>query len=98
MTVGIRGSGRTTKQIKDAPKDSFYVWCNQYLRYPKELCTLLGRDDITVISQGQLKYKLRGTRNFVVLDHDTRLNSDQYDIDVVYIHNKKAWGYLTEKE
>lgn len=69
--MSIRGSGRTTKQIKAAPKSAIYVVHNHgFKRYCMDIAKQLGRDDIKVIDLDQ--YELgatRGIKNAVVFDH-----------------------------
>jgi hypothetical protein len=67
-----RGTGRTTKLILSAPKNSLFIWCNGHLSYPKSLAKNLERDDLEIVSPGFLMSdKWRG-RIFsgIVIDHD----------------------------
>jgi len=47
----IRGSGRTSQQIKDAPQRAVFVWpvCGS-LQYAKDLARHLGREDLKIVS------------------------------------------------
>jgi hypothetical protein len=64
---GLRGTGRTTRQMLDAPKGALYVWCNKHLDYPRALARHLGRADLVVVSPS---YERRGYSSaLVILDH-----------------------------
>ena len=78
----LRGTGRTAKQIHDAPKGAIYVWVNQHLGYPRDLAANLGRNDLQIVSPMYLDYidKLAGrTITGIVLDHAADLTNRQYD-------------------
>lgn len=65
-----RGIGRTTKQIKNAPQNSTFIWCNSDISYPKEIARKLGRDDIEIRTPGYIGLqKHRGCRRPIVIDH-----------------------------
>lgn len=34
--INERGTGRTTAQMKSAPRNSVFIWCNQHIDYPKK--------------------------------------------------------------
>jgi len=34
----FRGTGRTTRQIRDLPPAAVYIWCDARLDYPRRLC------------------------------------------------------------
>lgn len=75
-----RGTGRTTKQMKSAPLNAIYVWCNGNLYYPKKLANSIGRNDLSIVSPIDIDHRLRGRRNVnIVIDHATDLTSEQYD-------------------
>lgn len=80
-----RQSGRTTRQLEMAPKNALYVWCNSYLEYPKRLCRQLEREDIKVITIGQVDLAMLGMPRFVVVDHDTQLTPKLAEL--ITIHN-----------
>ena len=66
-----RGTGKTTKQMKEAPERSIYVWPNQDRGYAKGLAQTLGRGDLHIKSMYEISrgtHALRGI-NSVVLDH-----------------------------
>ncbi len=45
-----RGTGITTRQIKEAPLNAIFVWCNQELTYPAALASRLGRQDLKIVA------------------------------------------------
>jgi hypothetical protein len=69
----MRGSGRTTKQMKDAPQGAVFVWCNASLNYPRNLAMQLGRTDLRIFGPSvfdEEAYRLRGLElPAIVLDH-----------------------------
>lgn len=65
----MRGSGRTTRQMRDAPTGAIYIWCNQHFIYPKNLAREIGRSDLKIISPGQAETYIRGVRRPIVIDH-----------------------------
>lgn len=52
-TLPQRGSGRTTQQMRDAPRGACFVWCNERLDYPTRLAKALLRSDLTIIAPSQ---------------------------------------------
>lgn len=75
----MRGSGTTSKQMKEAPIDALYIWCNHDLFYPRELATRLGRLDLRIerpsFLSGDAWRRLYFTD--IVVDHATALNDEQ---------------------
>lgn len=70
MSDPERGTGRTTRQMLDAPKDAIFVWCNGHLGYPLSLARHLGRSDLRIASpQAYEAGRMAGLRNCVVIDH-----------------------------
>lgn len=76
MTLQARGEGRTTQQMKAAPKGAIYVWCNNHLHYPRQLSLALGRLDLTIVGPEWLKRK-GYTNTEVVVDHAAELTFEQ---------------------
>lgn len=78
-----RGSGRTSKQMKDAPEGAAYVWPNGDLTYPIQLAKSLGREDLGIVQPAwltrtgllEVERKYRGLD--IVLDHACRLTPEQ---------------------
>ena len=78
----LRGTGRTTQQMQDAPKGAIFVWVNQCLGYPRDLAANLGRDDLVIVPPSYLDTidKLAGrTITGILLDHATKLTDRQFD-------------------
>lgn len=68
----LRGTGRTTRQINDAPQGAYYVWISSAIHYPRALARHLGRDDLMFVSPDWLERadNYRGRRGLkVVVDH-----------------------------
>lgn len=73
-----RQTGVTAQQMRDAPRDSVYIWVNQHLSYPLRLAAILGRDDLKVVSPGWLRpSNVYGQRREVVVDHACWLSFEQ---------------------
>lgn len=86
----MRGTGQTTKQMREAPRDAIYVWVNSYLDYPRSLARFLGREDLKIVSPGWLcPQSIFGGRHKIVLDHATVLNSPAA---------REAWRYYLERK
>lgn len=65
-----RQTGRTTQLLKYTPKGGIFVWCNNYIEYPKELARRLERLDIQVKPASWLGIKrVQGLNIPVVIDH-----------------------------
>lgn len=70
-----RGSGRTTRQMQDAPIGALFIWGPQQgLSYPRALARNLGREDLRIESPSIFydgAVRLRGlTLPTIILDHD----------------------------
>lgn len=77
LETSLRGSGRTTAQMRRAPANAVFIWCNVHLDYPRRLAKRLGRDDLTVVSPSWLLNDSWGISREVVLDHATVLSPAQ---------------------
>jgi hypothetical protein len=76
----IRGSGRTHRQMIEAPQRAVYIWCNSHLFYPRELAREIGRADLRIIGPADLEERLRGLKaHQVVFDHALELTTRQAD-------------------
>lgn len=81
MFKETRQSGRTLKQLKNAPKNAVFIWCNHYLDYPIKLLHKINRLDIYVVSPSWLEgnswlgLKITG----IILDHATKLSHHQLE-------------------
>lgn len=79
-----RQTGRTTKQMLEAPQNAVYVWCNDRTEYPHKLALTMGRGDLRVVPKRWLQsHSWRGCQlDGLVVDHDTRLTRE--DVDAIY--------------
>jgi hypothetical protein len=68
-----RQTGRTSKQMKDAPDGATFVWCvSASLSYAKQLACYLGRTDLRIVSPYYIKGPHRGRRGnteTLIIDH-----------------------------
>lgn len=86
-----RQSGRTTKQIVEAPRFAVYVWVNHHLTYPKGLARYLGRDDITFVSPSWLSMRTsRMNTRPIVVDHEANFRLSYDEMQALYEAN---WRY-----
>jgi len=71
--------GRTTEQIRNAPKSAIFIWCEDNAKYAKNLATSLHREDLTIAPKCWMTEKnLRGnTFTDIVVDHATVFNHEQ---------------------
>lgn len=73
----MRQTGRTTQQMKEAPKGAVFVWNNNHLHYAHGLAHKLGREDLRIVSPSWLHQgHYRGLDVDVVLDHACKLDMD----------------------
>lgn len=74
-----RRSGRTTRQMLEAPKGAYYVWPHKATSYAKQLAEHLGRKDLTIVHPAFFGYKGRGKgmRVKIVIDHECVLTVTQ---------------------
>ena len=71
-----RGTGATTRQIKEAPKGAIFVWCNSHVDYARHLAHFLGRGDLQIVSPETFERIAPVIRfNGIVVDHAVRLSS-----------------------
>jgi hypothetical protein len=76
-----RGTGRTTKQMLDAPRGAFFVCPTTAAReYTRHLAHHLGRLDLNPIVPEELEYRIRGTGRAVIVDHACRLTERQHEM------------------
>lgn len=77
------GSGRTTQQMKHAPKNAIFIWVNGWLRYPAELASRLDCCDLKIYAPSVLERgaeRLRGLEiSGIVIDHAADLTSEQWN-------------------
>lgn len=76
-----RQTGITTKQMKEAPHGSLYIWCTSDLTYPKRLARDIGRTDLEIVRPSWLSgYQWMGKRfPGIVLDHAAHLQAHQWE-------------------
>lgn len=76
----VRGSGRTTRQMEAAKKNSIFIWCNNHLDSPRTLARQLNRQDLVLYRLSILNdpCSLRGLEIVdVVVDHAAELTTVQ---------------------
>ena len=83
MTDPDRGTGRTTKQLREAPRGALFIWCNGNLAYARSMAANLGRSDIDIrgpdVFDAHGSLQLRG--RFwpkVIIDHAAQLSCEQW--------------------
>jgi hypothetical protein len=73
MSEGSRQTGRTSKQMLEAPRGAMFVWCNSSTWYPRDLARSLGRTDLQICGPDMLNasslHSLRSRGGKLVLDH-----------------------------
>ena len=69
-------SGKTSEQMKAAPKGAVYVWVNSMLGYPKALARAVGREDLRIVGPHMVEV-LRGRE--MVVDHAAVLTNRQLE-------------------
>lgn len=76
-----RQTGRTTRQMNDAPLGAVFVWCNSRTSYPMALAKTLGRDDLVVRPLSWLERRNVMGRTFpgVVVDHAAQCDPEAYE-------------------
>lgn len=68
-----RGTGRTTRQMKEAPQGAIFIWCAEGLAYPRGLAEKAGRRDLRIEPLSRVRLTpewLRGTNRPIVVDHE----------------------------
>jgi hypothetical protein len=69
----LRGTGRTTDQIRAAPQGALFIWCGHDTHYPRMLAQREGRQDLLIVSRSALSTNSERHRGAeypaVVLDH-----------------------------
>jgi hypothetical protein len=78
MTNHVRGSGRTTAQMRDAKRGSLYVVPNNaFIVYAQALAKHIGREDLVFTSPDALKHYRGRVFNGAVIDHAASLSAEQ---------------------
>jgi hypothetical protein len=83
-----RGTGRTTKQLEQAPLGALFIWSNPHIEYPTRIARSLNRLDITIIGSNILERpeQLSGLMfTALVLDHGLMLKTleQSYALDLI---------------
>lgn len=66
---GIRGTGRTTEQIRNAPLGAVFV-CATDVEYVRDIAEKLGRDDLMLIRKTHPgDSRLKGRNVPIIFDH-----------------------------
>jgi len=79
MSDSERQTGRTTEQMREAPRHAVYVWCNRHTDYPVELMRRLGRTDLVIVTPEKFCF-FSNHNTFIVVDHATVLSEAQLEI------------------
>ena len=97
----LRGTGRTTTQIKNALIGAVYIWpVYASINYPKEIARRLGRDDLRVVplswlhTDGYLKIEY----SEIVLDHAASARASMREWKIIEIARERAKGENYEAE
>lgn len=73
-----RQTGRTTRQMQGAPLGAIFVWVSSQLDYPKEIARKIGREDLVIVSPGEICRHCYGKPiSGIVVDHAARLTSSE---------------------
>ena len=81
----IRGSGRTTAQLKALPHGGVYVSCNwKCVSYDMRLAYSLGREDISIVSPDRITDNRWQGREFTAIDVDHAFPSTSRQTDLFY--------------
>jgi hypothetical protein len=76
-----RGTGRTSAQMRNAPRDAVFVWSNERLDYPRAIARVheVNREDLQIVAPSWLERGWLGRRlTGIVIDHDLRLSEKQW--------------------
>jgi hypothetical protein len=72
-----RATGRTSRQLNAAPRNAFFVCPNHAaIPYTVDLAKEMGRYDIQFLCPEDVRERIRGCRNIVIIDHDTILTDE----------------------
>jgi len=96
-TVRITGSGgefrsgKTTRQMMEAPANATFVWPNSNLAIPRSLARFLGREDLVFISAGNMEPRsLIGTPiHDLVVDHSVCASDIREALDFLELHGTR---------
>lgn len=93
MTDDQRQSGRTTRQMQEAPARATYVWVNERLEYPRALAKMLGRDDLRITGPTTVIRALNDSdrRRYVVVDHAAVLDGPAAMAVELFQEMRRRW-------
>lgn len=76
-----RGTGRTTLMMLHAPPHAVFVWCSDFVDYPRRLAQQIGRSDLEIVGPSWLTDRRFAGRNLsgVVVDHAVDLDRRQVE-------------------
>lgn len=83
-----RGTGRTTKQMREAPQHAVFVTFVDELSYARRLARALKRDDLLVIGAYEIERRLLGGRTPVIVDHALQPKLSARHADYIRYHNE----------
>ena len=86
MDESVRGTGRTIRQMLDAPKGAVFVSCHSgSMDYDRRLARKHGREDLRIVSPEWLTGdRWRGLSiSGIVVDHATKLTDRQIECLVI---------------
>ena len=83
-----RGTGRTTQQMREAPKDAVFVVFVDEISYARRLARALRRHDLLVIGAYEIERRLLGSRTPVIVDHALQPKLSQRHRDYINYHNE----------
>jgi hypothetical protein len=73
------GTGRTTKQMQDAPQGAAFVWpVWSSISYAKDLARHLGRLDLIIITPSNLRNFRPGQYTALVVDHAVKFERPEF--------------------
>lgn len=83
-----RGTGRTRKQMREAPPHAVFVVTVPEINYARRLARALGRHDLSVIGAYNIQSRLQGGRTLVIVDHALRPTLSTRHADYIRYHNE----------
>jgi len=90
----VRGSGRTNRQMQEAPKNAIYIVGSIYSTgFQRELALAAGRPDLKIESQNWIRFEnLVGRRGLdIVIDHEVELDDRQIETLRKFSHVHKTY-------
>ncbi len=86
-TLHVKNSGRTSKQMLEAPQNSYYVWGSRCLDYPRKLAKHLGRSDLRIVGKKWLSYSTQPDdfMSHTIMDHAVPIRNCIQDMKLVQL-------------